>query len=154
MVIRGFLESAIYAHYISLNSALDDVWLDRGTSEQAREAARKAFTASRAMAGLKRQHPDLHSDFFKLYNRAIELGAHPNVGSVLTFLDVDVAKNRVSLQALADDSLARRLCLTTLLHGSLVALAVLAHAFPERAEKAAFSRAFKSAHRSFALHGA
>lgn len=84
-VLRACLESALYAVIAAQSEDNRTVWYGR---DKNREACRKLFTKSEATKYLEKIDPNLADVVTRNYEDLIDLGAHPNVKSVLPHIDV------------------------------------------------------------------
>lgn len=80
MVMRGCIEASLYALQVKRTPTLGQTWLERDHSADTRQAARRAFTARRALDRLRQERPDIAGHVQKLYEDTITYGAHPNIG--------------------------------------------------------------------------
>lgn len=80
MILRGCIESAMYAYLISLDEADGDVWMKRRENP---EAVKARFSANRAIQILGPRDPHLAAMAKDTYQSMIEMGAHPNPRSVM-----------------------------------------------------------------------
>ena len=79
MVIRGCLESALYAHHFSIDPDAAALYWTRHDGEKARRDFRKGFPSYGAMRdALAAADPDTGQALSRLYEAAIDFGAHPN----------------------------------------------------------------------------
>ncbi len=85
-VIRTALESACYAYLIAHDEAMENIWLDRHTSESARQRCRNMFNAKKAANTLKAVSLEMAEYVMALYEASIDFGAHPNRKAVLNHL--------------------------------------------------------------------
>ena len=112
-VLRLCLEHAAYGFYIGSNSDRMKRWLCRGDSDANRKAVRKEFHNKKITAYIESQAPTIYRQFDHLYNKLIDLGAHPNEegysrNSTVTNIDGDKYINTIYLQgdgALLDSSI-------------------------------------------------
>ncbi len=79
MLMRGCLENALYAFYVSTDAALKDIWFSRHESEDAEKKVREMFTVNKIKKVLSQHNTALSEKASKLYDRTIDEGAHPNV---------------------------------------------------------------------------
>lgn len=82
MVMRGCLESCLYAVMIHFDPALHSVWMNREKSLTTKAASRRAFTARAAFDVLGSNRPIILPYVRQLYDATIANGAHPNFGAV------------------------------------------------------------------------
>jgi tetratricopeptide (TPR) repeat protein len=79
MLMRGCLENALYAFYVSTDASLKGVWLARHDSEAAAKQVRDTFTIAKIKKALAQRDAALSAKVFQLYEHTIDEGAHPNV---------------------------------------------------------------------------
>lgn len=82
-LLRGVIENAQYAFYVSADETLKRTWLDRHKDDAARKEVRKMFGPSKIGDALKARDSALASRVADLYDETIDLGAHPNVKAFL-----------------------------------------------------------------------
>jgi hypothetical protein len=133
MILRGSLESALYAYLVSVDSADGDIWLNR---HKDLEASKSRFTANRAIQKLRAHDPNLADIARDGYQWMIEFGAHPNPRSILEHVrfneahaDGDRPVSLIYIQS--SDALAVIRCLSACVENACAILAVLCHASPD-----------------------
>lgn len=82
MVMRGSIESALYGLYINKNPDSMAVWAARHDGIEQRKRVRSTFTIGRMWECLATADPSLVAAVDALYDKTIDQGAHPNVGSM------------------------------------------------------------------------
>lgn len=82
VLARTALEAAGYASLIAIDSEAEKLWHERNRSKSSESKARKYFTASRIRDSLNSHHLELASTYWRLYNTAIDFGAHPNIAGI------------------------------------------------------------------------
>ena len=98
MVMRGCLESALYGLYINRNEDAFGVWIRRHEDDKARKRVRKEFTIARMWETLKSIDAKLQGETEALYEKTIDLGAHPNPASVISALKMSKGEDRTKFQ--------------------------------------------------------
>ena len=79
MVMRGCLESALYAHYLKNNPGIAQLYLSRHDDASTRKAFRKNFPAYNTMRDALIQEDEKTGEALSdLYEITIDFGAHPN----------------------------------------------------------------------------
>ena len=78
-LLRGVIENAQYAFYVSTDENLKRVWLDRHKDAAARKEVRKKFGGAQIGEALQAKDAALATRVADLYDDTIDLGAHPNV---------------------------------------------------------------------------
>lgn len=94
VAMRAALEGALYSHFIAGNLARQRVWLDRHQSNEARKKSRKEFHTQAMIKHLSDKDSHLGGVFQKLYDRTIDLGAHPNPYATLSQFDISSTGTR------------------------------------------------------------
>jgi hypothetical protein len=89
MVIRGALESALYAIHLSVHPEMYFVWLARVRDAVGRKGCRNEFVYGNIKRSLEARDSALARQVGELYERTIDYGAHPNVASVLGSLRIE-----------------------------------------------------------------
>lgn len=87
--LRLCLETAGYAAMMQGNETLSMVWLDRGESDQAKNAARRAFRHTNVHQSLVDQDAKIAEIYHQLYEYLIDGGAHPNEVGFIQSLQVE-----------------------------------------------------------------
>lgn len=82
-LLRGVIENAQYAFYVSTDEALKRIWLDRHKDEASRKEVRKKFGPFKIGEALETRDATLAARVSDLYDETIDLGAHPNVKAFL-----------------------------------------------------------------------
>lgn len=85
-IMRSCIESAVYAFHIWRRPEAASIWLGR---MERKKDARDEFGFARSAKELKEANPGLSEVVQKLYERTIDLGAHPNVYAVMANLTVE-----------------------------------------------------------------
>lgn len=98
MVMRGCLESALYGLYVNKNEGAFETWLNRHESEEAKKAAKKEFTVANMWKCLRALDEGLQKQAATVYERTIDMGAHPNPASVATALKMSRGEQGLSFQ--------------------------------------------------------
>ncbi len=148
MLLRGSLESSLYALIANENDDNATAWLERGTNIQ---RCRDIFTASHAARILKRVDPNLAALVGEHYGLSIDFGGHPNVRSVFDHMRLKEDKeeyNEVSLTYLhSAGSQGVIRALGACLEGGVVTVSVSAHVLADHPHA-------KEAHqKAWELHG-
>ena len=93
-ILRLMLEQAGYAILINRNPMLAEVWLTRSKSKTHRAKSKGEFEIWRIKDTLVSIDKGLEDTFGKLYDRTIDLGAHPNEMSVTSSLGIVKKEDR------------------------------------------------------------
>jgi len=81
MVLRGAIENALYAIHIKHDPEAFDrgnAWLGRHIGIREGSRTRQEFTIANVKESLRRTDEELHRTCQALYDRCLDLGAHPN----------------------------------------------------------------------------
>lgn len=78
VMIRSCLEAAGYVAHISTASDLAEIWLRRHDDDDAKKIAKRRFQVSEVRASIAAKDVHTAERFDRLYNEAIDFGAHPN----------------------------------------------------------------------------
>jgi hypothetical protein len=90
MTLRGCIESALYANAMVRNRELQEVWLKRDSSEDAKQTCRNEFSAGRMFRSLtKAQDREFSDRLREIYDTTIDFGAHPNNRSLITSTHIE-----------------------------------------------------------------
>ena len=84
MVMRGCLESALYAVYVAGDTSRQEMWLRRHDDEASQRCVRSCFTIAKLMSHVKQRDRTIAQIAKRLYDHTIDYGAHPNERSVNT----------------------------------------------------------------------
>lgn len=135
MILRGCLESALYAYLVEAEPSDGDVWVKRNENQAAVKAN---FNANRALQKLERRDRHLSSMAKESYQWTIEFGAHPNSRSVLSHVRLGGDEHdgyQVSLTYLhAENSAAVTGCLGACVENGCMVVAIICHAIPDHPE--------------------
>jgi hypothetical protein len=106
ILMRGCIEASLYALHIEANDGLADIWLNRHDDEKSEAACRDSFRYGALKRTLKARSQKHYETMANLYERAIDLGAHPNERSVTDNIDFvkDGNKQILSLKYIVGDS--------------------------------------------------
>lgn len=96
-VLRLSLEFAGYAALIAGDPTLAAPWFDRDTDPAAKKHVREAFQGGRIKAAVSKLDPHNSLAYSELYERLIQLGAHPNEKSVTSNLTIEKGDSETKL---------------------------------------------------------
>lgn len=85
-IVRAAIESASYAYLIADNENNEKIWLNRNTSNSARDACSHAFSARKAIKKLELISSEMATYVKENYDASIDYGAHPNRRSIYSHL--------------------------------------------------------------------
>ncbi|MEI8218119.1 MAG: hypothetical protein WCG51_03615 [Elusimicrobiota bacterium] len=82
MVLRGCLENALYGFYFHFYHDALSVWLDRNSSDKAKQKVKNEIRPAGMLKLLKEKNKDLGNIATSLYDMMIDYGAHPNPNAI------------------------------------------------------------------------
>ncbi len=88
MVLRGAIENALYGLYVSRNPKSAEIWLNRHEDEKSKQRTRNLFSYSNVIQFLKSVDKRSYDATSQMYDRCIDLGAHPNERSVTSVMNM------------------------------------------------------------------
>lgn len=134
MIMRGCLENSLYGLYLARHEAKAKTWLQRNESAQMKKKVRDEFKNSRLLSFLSTVDSRLGKAGNSLYERTIDLGAHPNQLALTTAMRTQQtdAKTEVKIAYISGDPIASQLCLKTTAQVGVFGLSVFRHVFKER----------------------
>lgn len=88
VLLRNCLENAMYGVHFHRKPELIEVWSHRGDGEQQRKAVRKNFKPTEMMDGVIALNNAVGGRCKHLYERTIDMGAHPNEVGFFGRLDI------------------------------------------------------------------
>ncbi|TAH66012.1 MAG: hypothetical protein EWM45_13080 [Rhodopseudomonas palustris] len=146
MLLRGSLESALYAFLISLCRDDGEAWMARA---QDPVRAKALFSANRGIQKLKLRDQNLAAMAKETYEWMIDFGGHPNPRSIVDHVRVaeqesngDVSMSLIYINSA--ESLAVVRAIAACIENGCMVLAILAHTFPEHDDSAdVFSQAWE-----------
>ncbi len=101
MVLRGVLESALYANAMVIDKELQTIWLQRHMDEECRNRCKNSFTIKKLFKYLAQaQNTEFTNAIKDQYEATIDFGAHPNNRSLLSklrFEELEGGKHAVEL---------------------------------------------------------
>jgi hypothetical protein len=132
MLLRGAIESALYAFVASLSKENADIWINRADNKA---ATKKLFNANYAIQKLNPIDPNLAELTREAYDWSIEFGAHPNPRSVLDHVrfkeEADDGHIPVSVVYLhSSDSKDAARALSACVENGAMIIAILCHSIP------------------------
>ena len=138
MVMRGCLEYALYANHMATEPAAFEAWRRRGEDAATRKTCVREFSGSRLFASLKKQNAAVGERAGKLYERAIDFGAHPNELAVGTLMRIEERETEATVNHayLSGPGPALQLCLKSLGQTGLIALEIFCLIYPKRCKSA------------------
>ena len=137
VMIRAMLEAAGYAAHIGHTPSLSETWLSRHDSDpKVAKAAREKFTIGEVRRSISVGNQHAAELFHRLYNEAIDFGAHPNERGITGNMTITDVPNGTQFQhvLLQGDGLQMDYALITTARAGLCSLDILQTVFPERYE--------------------
>ncbi len=136
VLLRSVLEYAGYALLIHDNPALQDIWLGRHVSPEAKRAQKDAFKISDVKSVVKRYDNRLREIFDENYERAVDFGGHPNPHATFSAMILDENEGQTALTALAisNDATVIQHALKSTGQTGLTALHIFQHVFSAKFE--------------------
>ncbi|MSP67134.1 MAG: hypothetical protein EXQ96_03350 [Alphaproteobacteria bacterium] len=134
--VRVCLEYAGYALHIHRNAGLGEKWLRRHDDKATKRAVKNEFTVSNIRTTIGKINEHAAKVFDELYQRTIDLGAHPNEQAVTGSLAITKQENRTEFQQihLHSDSLSLDHGLRTTAQTGVCSLEIFQGVFAERFE--------------------
>ncbi len=134
IVLRGCLEAASYGYLIADDAKAKKLWLDRHEDGQALREMRRAFQIRTIFELMQKKDPKLSKPIEELYERTIDLGAHPNPRGVLSSLKItkDAEHINFEMNYLTADSIQLQLALKTTAQIGIGALVLFRSVFAVR----------------------
>lgn len=133
MVLRGCLEASLYGLYISQNSKMLQIWLDRENDHESKNRCRKAFSANNTLECLKKIDSEIFKITQRLYDITIDLGAHPNRNGMLSKIDMSKEDKTVifKTKCLSGGDTEMFLSLKTCAQVGICSLQIFKNIFPQ-----------------------
>lgn len=138
MILRGCVESAMYAYLIGLNREEANIWIKRREDPA---KAKATFTANRTIQKLVSRDPNLAAMLKDTYQWMIEFGGHPNPRSIIDHIrpkqaDADGNHPFSFVYIQSSDSGAALRALAACIENGCMAVALLAHTVQDHPEGA------------------
>jgi len=133
-LLRSCLEYSGYALVILDNQALSEVFLKRHDSKEYASEVRKNFSSKKFLDAIKSKDYILHEVCNKLYNGAIEAGAHPNVNGIVSALRIEKSDEKTVLNPsyFHGDSLTLDFALASCAQFGIASLFIFQFIWPEK----------------------
>jgi hypothetical protein len=78
MLLRGLIENGLYAVHIKSDATRGRIWMDRHRTAEGERRVRSEFKFRRVLGTVQAINSDLGRIVHVLYDRCLDLGAHPN----------------------------------------------------------------------------
>jgi hypothetical protein len=136
MVLRGCLEAALYGFLISKDTSAKEIWVERHDNDHTLKKMKKTFQIGSIFSLLEKADDKVYQGIKALYDRTIDLGAHPNPQGVMATLEINEDEEQIGFHMgyLTKDPLQIRLALRTTAQVGVGALLLFRNIFPERFE--------------------
>jgi hypothetical protein len=133
-LLRSSLENALYGLYFSKNPESRATWLKRQDSEESRKAVRKEFQIHALLSLAEDVNPKEGAVARTLYERTIDMGAHPNELALMQALQMSKTEDRVEfqIQYLSDSPVALDASLKAVAQVGVCALSLFTPIFKAR----------------------
>ena len=127
MVSRGCLENALYGFFIFKNHNLIETYLKRDASITNRKKFRQEFVLSKMIKVLTENNPQVGAVVHSLYEKTIDLGAHPNEKALTSSTRIQKRDEGVLLlnYYLTNDELHIKSCFKVVLQVGIAALKIV-----------------------------
>ncbi len=86
---RSILESSAYAYYIDHDKKRKNIYISRNLNKERENDTKKEFTIKKICKYIRGNNIELCNKFEKLYNEAIDKGAHPNIENIRPYFTVN-----------------------------------------------------------------
>jgi hypothetical protein len=132
-LMRSALENALYAFYFKNHPKAASAWRKRHDGDAAKEDAKKASRIGQMFRHLKSVDEKLWWRANNVYERTIDLGAHPNTWGVVGTLVFDEVTNAVTSNVVGPDDSNFQNSLSYVASTGLVVLELACTTFTEKA---------------------
>jgi hypothetical protein len=134
VLLRSCLENALYGFYIFRNPSAQAIWLGRHDSEKAKKKVRTEFTIRNLINTFATSDARGAKVVETLYERTIDMGAHPNEMGMMQSLKMSKEEKYVhfGITYLHGDTPSLRLCLKTTAQVGVCVLDIFQRIFKER----------------------
>jgi hypothetical protein len=134
IVMRGTIESALYAIYLGRTAGALDTYMSRHDDDASRKAVRNEFTMGRMWKCLRDTDEKLQREAQAIYDKTIDFGAHPNVAALITATTVSRTPDYAQFKLLyltADPTIIGG-TLKSAAQAGVIALEIFRYIFKER----------------------
>lgn len=101
VLLRSIIESSVYAWRCADSSDHRKAWAARADNEDGRKAVRKLFAWAPIIREIQDKYPSFGPAMSEAYEKAIDLGAHPNVEGIQLSSDVkQIGEDKFELSAI------------------------------------------------------
>lgn len=143
---RAMIECAVYGWVCARDPNRRRKWVERGRDERSRRSARRAFAWTPLLEELQANEHDLGPHVQIVYERLIDLGAHPNSAGVALGVEIDWAEDatRMWFSFGIDDERALQETLGHAMYVLEIGLWLVWRTFPDMSELVQFPAALRS----------
>lgn len=143
---RAMLEAAGYAMHIAKNPGLDVVWINRH-EEGGLKAVTNAFKISAVRETIKGFNEAAAERFSRLYQEAIDMGAHPNERSISPSLEITEVEDEHIIRSLLlnPGGLSQEYAMINVARSGAVSLELLIELFRNRFDELGGAKLFEEA---------
>lgn len=131
MASRGTLEASIYGWWVNKRPELKKIWSSRHESEAAKQLVKNSFKIGEIRTALRRQQPAIEHQFGDVYDRTIDMGAHPNSLALWTNMTEPDDEGMRTWQYVNPEEPARTGAVQTAAFSGLTGLTVFLDAFAD-----------------------
>ena len=134
MVLRGALESALYGLYVADDTDRQRTWLGRHESDAGLRQVKREFTIRNVLLHLQSIDATTHGVVQSLYDRAIDLGGHPNERAVTSQIKTEGSGSefKATAEYFICGNLPHQLSLKSAAQAGVCCLDIFFHVFRDR----------------------
>ena len=99
MVLRGCLENAFYGFYLHDDQGRQETWLRRHDDQKSKAKMRSEFTIRNVLDFIKKRDNGLYKISSDLYERTIDLGAHPNEKAFFSVMKQEKDNSKITFDS-------------------------------------------------------
>jgi len=135
-LLRSLLEYGAYAVRVASAPGLRRVWLNRHESDSSKQQVKQEFHHRRLQESLRSLDPLVADEFDRLYDRAIDWGAHPNEKALSSRIGLKREDGRVqaSVAFLSVRDAEHQVGIKAAFHAGVLVIDLFAHLYPQRFE--------------------
>jgi len=131
VILRSLIENGLYAFYIFENPERVDIWVNRRKDEDSKKKCRNTFIVAKILGELNKKSRVIAKEATKLYNMAIDWGAHPNERSLFPNIVPKPNGSGLSLRLINPDPAFIRTSVIFTIRTSLFTFRIFNLVFPE-----------------------
>ena len=143
---RAVLEAAAYALHMAKTPGLDAVWRDRHENG-GMQAVKKGFALKAIRKSIASLDVRTDERFARLYQEAIDMGAHPNARSVFASLEISETQGEYNIRSLLLNPAgnSQKYAMKAVAQAGACAIEMFLEVFPERSVELDLQQDFKIA---------